>query len=55
MTDDECTYCHGKFAEGDEILVYDYPNGQLVFCGTTCAGNWFTENECVNTVFKKGE
>jgi ribosomal protein L24E len=53
--DDECTYCHDKFEDGQSVMAYEYDNGELYFCGSFCAGSWFAVNECISLTFNKDE
>lgn len=53
--DDECTYCHDKFEDGQSVMAYEYDNGELYFCGSFCAGSWFAANECISLTFNKDE
>jgi len=49
--DNECTYCHDKFEDGQNVMAYD--NGELYFCGSLCAGYWFAANECQSLTFNE--
>lgn len=51
MMDNECTYCHDMFENGQDIMMYEYDFGKLYFCSSICAGNWFVESECQSISF----
>jgi len=41
--DNECTHCHDKFEDGQNVMAYKYGSGELYFCGNLCR---FTEKCC---------
>jgi ribosomal protein L24E len=53
MMDNECTHCHDKFEDGQNVMAYKYGSGELYFCGSVCAGNWFVESECMSLTFNE--
>ena len=52
---DECIYCHEKFEDGQNIMLHEYDDVELYFCGSFCAGSWFAVNECQSITFYKNE
>jgi hypothetical protein len=45
----KCDYCNKPFVEGQGILETD--EGELLFCGSECAGAHYVESECVQTTY----
>jgi len=52
---DECIYCNEKFEDGQSVMLHEYDDVELYFCGSLCAGYWFAENECQSITFYKNE
>jgi ribosomal protein L24E len=43
----ECSWCSNHIETGDTVLVASF-TGDLFFCGSNCAGEWFIETQCVS-------
>jgi len=50
---DECIYCNEKFEDGQSVMLHEYDDVELYFCGSFCAGSWFAANECQSLTFNE--
>jgi len=50
-----CNYCGAFFEDGQNVLRHEYDIGELLFCGSDCAGAYFVESECHSITFSEGD